>query len=353
MIGVVVVGLGNIGKVHVRALKELEKENSNVKLIGVVDQISSLAEEVAKQYDVIAFHSLDSALRNPQVDIITLATPSYLHSPQAIQAFEYGKSVITEKPMATTLAGAKEMIKRASRNGVRLGVVFQERYAPDIKRVKYELIEKLGKIYLLEAELKWYRDEKDYYKKDEIARSWRGMWNTEGGGVLTNQGIHTIDLLLWFGGEIEEVSGFVGNLTHPSIEVEDNAVSIFKFRSKALGVMAQTVSFIPKDSQYRKIRINGTNGFVEIMDRKISSVKIEGMRKEGMIENDKSSDTLGQNIDLHKELFRDFLKRYEENDDFPINGEDGMRSLELIKAIYLSSARREVVKLPLNFDIVI
>ncbi|TRM81195.1 gfo/Idh/MocA family oxidoreductase, partial [Sulfolobus sp. A20-N-F6] len=334
-----------------RALKELEKENSNVKLIGVVDQISTLAEEIAKQYDVIAFSSLDSALRNPQVDIITLATPSYLHSPQAIQAFEYGKSVITEKPMATTLAGAKEMIKRANRNGVRLGVIFQERYSPDIKRVRYELIEKLGKVYLLEAELKWYRDEKEYYKKDEIARSWRGMWNTEGGGVLTNQGIHTIDLLLWFGGEIEEVSGFVDTLTHPSIEVEDNAVSIFKFKSKALGVMAQTVSFIPKDSQYRKIRINGTSGFIEITDRKISSIKIEGITKEELI--GKSSDTLSQNIDLHKELFRDFLKRYEENDDFPINGEDGIKSLELIKAIYLSSAKREVVRLPLNFDIVI
>ncbi|TRM83104.1 gfo/Idh/MocA family oxidoreductase, partial [Sulfolobus sp. F3] len=81
------------------------------------------------------------------------------------------------------------------------------------------------------------------------------------------------------------------------------------------------------------------------------SIKIEGITKEELI--GKSSDTLSQNIDLHKELFRDFLKRYEENDDFPINGEDGIKSLELIKAIYLSSAKREVVRLPLNFDIVI
>ncbi|BDB99995.1 Gfo/Idh/MocA family protein [Saccharolobus caldissimus] len=351
-IGVAVVGLGVIGKVHVKALKELEKETEYVKLVAVVDQISALAEDIAKQYGVIPYSTIDDALRNPEIDVITIATPSYLHSPQAILAMEYGKNVITEKPMATTLAGAKEMIKKAEKNGVKLGVIFQERYSPDIRKLKYEIIDKLGKLYLLEAELKWYRDEKEYYLRDEIARSWRGMWNTEGGGVLTNQGIHTIDLLLWLGGEVEEVSGFIDNLTHPSIEVEDTAVAIFKFKNRALGTMSQTVSMRPKKYQNRKIRIYGDRGYAEIIDRQIASVRIEGNEEMGSSVLSKS-DTISQDTDLHKELFKDFLKALSEERNFPIDGKEGIKSLEVIKAIYLSSMNRQVIKLPLEVNIVI
>ncbi|WP_338598951.1 Gfo/Idh/MocA family oxidoreductase [Sulfolobus tengchongensis] len=351
-IGVAVIGLGSVGKTHVKVLKEIEKEVEFVKLIAVVDQVRATAESIGKQYGISYYSTIDDALKNPEIDVITIATPTYLHAPQAILAMEYGKNVIVEKPMATTLAGAKEMISRAEKNNVKLGVIFQERYAPDIKRLKNEIIDNLGKVYLIESELKWYRDVKDYYKRDEIARSWRGMWNTEGGGVMTNQGIHTIDLMIWLNGDVVEVSGFIDNLTHESIEVEDTAVAVIRYKNGALGTISQTVSMKPINYQYRKIRVHGSNGFAEIVDNKLATVAVEG-KMESKEKVEYREETIIQWGDLHKALFKDFLKALSEDRRFPIDGKDGMKSLELIKAIYLSSASRQIVKLPLDINIVI
>ncbi|ADX83591.1 gfo/Idh/MocA family oxidoreductase [Sulfolobus islandicus] len=352
-IGVAVVGLGSIGKTHVKALKDLEKETEFVKLVAVVDQIKSIAEKIGSEYGTPYYTTIDEVLRNSEVDVISIATPSYLHAPQAILAIEYGKHVIVEKPMATTLAGAREMVSRAERNEVKLGVIFQERYAPDIRRLKNDILKELGRIYLIESELKWYRDMKGYYKRDEIARSWRGMWNTEGGGVMTNQGIHTIDLMIWLNGEVEEVSGFVDNLTHDGIEVEDTAVAIMRYKNGALGTISQTVSMKPTTYQYRKIRVNGSNGFVEITDGSLSTVAIEGKIEESKSSVEYKKETIAQPGNLHKELLRDFLRALSEDNDFPINGKEGMKSLEVIKAVYLSSVNRQVAKLPLDVRIVV
>ncbi|QXJ27571.1 Myo-inositol 2-dehydrogenase [Saccharolobus shibatae B12] len=350
--GVAVVGLGSIGKTHVKALKELEKETEFVRLIAVVDQVKAVAEKAGSENGVSYYTTIDEALRNPEVNVITVATPSYLHAPQAILAMEYGKHVIVEKPMATTLAGAREMVSRAERNGVKLGVIFQERYAPDIKRLKNDILKELGRVYLVESELKWYRDIKGYYKRDEIAKSWRGMWNTEGGGVLTNQGIHTIDLMVWLNGDVTEVSGFIGNITHDGIEVEDTAVATIKYRNGALGTISQTVSMKPTNFQYRKIRVHGSDGFVEVTDDKITTVAIEGKEELKNVANYKE-ETITQWGDSHKALFKDFLKSLLQGNDFPINGKEGMKSLELIKAIYLSSYSSQIIKLPLDVNIIV
>ncbi|WP_405048831.1 Gfo/Idh/MocA family protein [Saccharolobus sp.] len=351
-IGVAVVGLGSIGKTHVKVLKDLEKETEFVKLVAVVDQIKAIAEKIGSEHNIQYYTTIDEVLRNSEVDVISIATPSYLHAPQAILAIEYGKHVIVEKPMATTLVGAKEMVSRAQRNGVKLGVIFQERYAPDIVRLKNDILKKLGKIYLVESELKWYRDMKEYYKRDEIAKSWRGMWNTEGGGVLTNQGIHTIDLMIWLNGDVTEVSGFIGNITHDGIEVEDTAVAAIKYRNGAFGTISQTVSMKPTNYQYRKIRVHGSDGFVEITDDKITTVAIEGKEELKNVTNYKE-ETITQWGDLHKALFKDFLKSLLQGNDFPVNGKEGMKSLELIKAIYLSSYSGQIIKLPLDINIIV
>jgi len=354
-VGIAVVGLGVIGRVHARVIKEIEVESGLAKLVAVVDQEPSVAEEVGKSLGVEYYTSIYGALKNPSVDIVSIATPSYLHSAQSILAFEYGKDVIVEKPMATTLLGAREMIKRAERLGRRLGVIFQERYAPDIRILKSKLEEgSLGRPFLVEAELKWYRDEKAYYLKDEVARSWRGMWSTEGGGVMTNQGIHTIDLVIWLAGDVEEVSGFIANLAHPSIEVEDTAVAVVRFKSKALGTISQTVSTVPPTHQYRRIRIYGTEGQAELVDRELVLLATRGGHTITSKDIPRPRvDTQVQGGELHKALFIDFIKAYREDKDFPINGAEGYKSLEVIKAVYMSSATSSVVKLPLKVDVII
>ncbi|MCY0860673.1 MAG: Gfo/Idh/MocA family oxidoreductase [Sulfolobaceae archaeon] len=354
MVGVAVVGLGNIGKVHAKLIKELEVEsNGKIRLVAVVDQVRSLAESVASQYSVRSYTTLDDAVKDPDIDVLTIATPTYLHGPQALYAIEYNKNVIVEKPMAVSLVEAREMIAKARKKGVRLGVIFQERYADDIRKLKDIIASgKLGKVFLIESEMKWWRDERNYYQKDELARSWRGMWGTEGGGAMTNQGIHTVDLMIWLGGDVDEVAGFIDNLTHPSITVEDTAVAVIRYKSKALGVISQTVSTRPDNAQYRKIRVFGTEGMAEIHDTTLSLLKTNSESLESEIRA-KSTETLHREENLHKKLFRDFLNRLLNGEEFPITGEEGIKSLELIKAIYYSSSTRQFVKLPFNINVVL
>jgi len=352
-LGVAVAGLGTIGRVHVEAIKEIEKSSGIAKLVAVLSRDRAKVEELARSYGVKGCLTEKEVARDPEVDVVIVATPTYLHGPQAIFYMEYGKHVIVEKPMATSLVEAREMIAKSRKLGVKLGVVFQERYAHDIAMLK-KIIDDggLGKLLLIEGDMKWWRGEEDYYLRGRDSRSWRGMWGTEGGGALTNQGIHTVDLLIWFGGDVELVAGMIANLSHPSITVEDTAVASMRFKSGALGTLVATVSAQPPTMQYRKIRVFGTEGRAEITDRTLTHLFTSSGRRVSHAEQPKS-DTLKQGVELHRRLLEDFLSALLEDKDFPIPGEDGIKSLELVKAIYLSSRMKSFVKLPLDIDILV
>lgn len=351
-IGVAVVGMGNIGLVHARAFYNVK----GAKLVAVVDTIRERADSVARMFGVKSYYTLEDMLKDPEVELVSIATPSYLHAPQAIYALEYGKHVIVEKPMAVTLRGARTMIDKARKYGVKLGVVFQLRYADDIARLK-NLIEEgvLGKLFYLSSEMMWWRSEEDYYFKDELARSWRGMWFTEGGGAITNQGIHFVDLLIWLGGgRVREVLGFIDKLTHPNIEVEDIALGMFRYDEGHLGAITATVSVQPRDAQYTKIKVFGTEGCAEIHDRKLVSLKtVKGAAVEAKPREEPTKETLKQAPTLHQKMFQAYIDALLQDRDFPVPGEEGVKSLEVIKAMYLSSKMGRKLELPLDVDMVI
>lgn len=342
-----VVGLGAIGRRHVESLKELEQEGFGVKLVGVMDVVKMKVDEYSSKYHCKGYYSYDEVVKDPEVDVVFIATPHYLHAQQAIYAMENKKHVIVEKPMAITLASAKEMISKARRNGVRLGVIYQRRYAYAIQKLK-ELISSniLGKIFIAEASLMWYRSEEEYYLKDEVARSWRGMWSTEGGGLLMTQAIHIIDLLIYLLGDADEVYGYIDNVNHTNISVEDTAVAVIKFKNEVLATLTSSISFQPPEKQYWRISVFGTNGFAEVENESFKQVAV-------------LSQTLDQSLfekrkeNLHKKLFKEFLIALREDRDFPINGEEGYKSLELVKAIYYTTILGKPIKLPLNINIVI
>ncbi|MDK6028198.1 Gfo/Idh/MocA family oxidoreductase [Ignisphaera sp. 4213-co] len=349
-IGVAVIGLGTIGQVHVEALKDLEKSTNLVKLVGIHSLSRRKVREFASRYGCKGYESYDDVVRDPEVDVVVIATPHYLHAWQAFYAMEHGKHVIVEKPMATTVTAAREMISKARRKGIKLGVIFQGRYADGVVELKrYVDSNALGKILLVTGEMMWYRDETSYYLKDELARSWRGLWATEGGGALINQAIHTIDLMLWFGGDVEEVVGYIDNLTHPSVNVEDIGIGVMKYRSGGYGVLIANLFTKPSTYQYRRIKIFGSKGQAELWDNELVFLKTEDdisiERKPGY-----SSETLKVPGGLHRKLFEDFLKALSEDRDFPITGEEGLKSLEIVRAIYYSSTRKTHVKLPLLAD---
>ncbi|MEM4513513.1 MAG: Gfo/Idh/MocA family oxidoreductase [Ignisphaera sp.] len=346
-IGVAVVGLGAIGRRHVESLKELEQEGFNIKLIGVMDAIKARVDDFAAKYHCKGYYSYDEVVKDLEVDVVFIATPHYLHAQQSIYAMEYKKHVIVEKPMAITLASAKEMISKAKDNGVRLGVIYQRRYADAIQKLRNIVSNNiLGKIFLAEASLMWFRSEEEYFLKDEVARSWRGMWSTEGGGLLMTQAIHVVDLLLYILGDAEEIYGYISNVSHPAVTVEDTTAAVIKFKNSAMATLTSSISFQPPEKQYWRIRVFGLNGFAEVENECLTQITVKNQSIDTSLLERKREN-------LHKKLFKDFLIKLLNDEDFPINGEEGYKSLELVKSIYYATLINKPVKLPLDISLVI
>lgn len=286
-------------------------------------------------------------LRREDLDAVSICTPHHTHASITIAAAIHGKHVLVEKPMATSLMEADEMIKFCKEAGVKLGVIFQSRFQEGPRLVKEAIDQgKLGKIVMAEAIVKWFRSDKEYYHRDTWAECWRGKWSTEGGGALINQAIHTIDLLQWFLGPIDHLYGLYGTYTH-TIEVEDTAVAVLKFKNKALGVIEGTVS-MPKEFQTTKITILGSRGYVELTGTNITAWKIEGEEGPPISKEKHLKETLKVKPTGHMLQIQDFVNAIIENREPLVNGEEGRKSLEIITAIYLSSRTGMPIKFPVQ-----
>jgi UDP-N-acetyl-2-amino-2-deoxyglucuronate dehydrogenase len=194
-------------------------------------------------------------LEQSDVHAVVICTPHPQHAEQAILAMRAGKHVLVEKPMATTVEDCARMIETANAHQCKLGIISQRRnYAP-VQRLKNAILEgKIGKPILGTLSLLGWRSP-EYYAMDD----WRGTWSGEGGGVLVNQAVHQIDLLLWLlGSRVTRIQGESANLNHPSIEVEDTAVATLRFENGALGGIVASNSQNP--GLWGRIEIHGSNG---------------------------------------------------------------------------------------------
>jgi predicted dehydrogenase len=229
-----VLGLG-VGRQHAQAYDQLD----TAELVAVCDGNEQRLNPVSEQYGCRGYTSLDDLLADKNVELISVATPHKSHAALAIQCMRAGKHVIVEKPMTVDVAEADRMIAVSKETGMTLGAIFQRRYWPAALKAKAAIdAGKIGTPILGIAQVSYFRT-KGYYDRDP----WRGSWEHEGGGVLTNQAIHTVDMFQWLmGGEPEEVTGRWSNLTHPYIDVEDTAAMLIRFKGGALGVMTGTTS---------------------------------------------------------------------------------------------------------------
>jgi UDP-N-acetyl-2-amino-2-deoxyglucuronate dehydrogenase len=229
-----VIGLG-VGRSHAEAYHQLP----GTELVAVCDANEARLRPVAEQYGCRAYTSVDDLLNDREVELVSVATPHPSHAELAIRCLRAGKHVVVEKPMTIDLAEADRMIAAARAAGRTLATIFQRRFWPAAMNVRRAIDDgRIGTPVLGQCSLSWPRS-KAYYDRD----AWRGRWDTEGGGVLVNQGIHAIDMFQWFmGGDAVEVVGRYANLTHPFIEVEDTAAAVIRFRSGALGVLSATTS---------------------------------------------------------------------------------------------------------------
>jgi predicted dehydrogenase len=354
-----VVGCGKVGQIHAQALAALAESE----LVGVCDVDVDRASAFAARFGGRAYTDVAAMLEGSGAQAIVIGTPHPLHAAPTILAAEAGVHVLVEKPMAANLADCDAMLAATRRHGVKLGVISQRRWYEPVARMRAAIdAGQLGRPALGTFVMYSWRDP-SYYRSDP----WRGRWDTEGGGVLVNQSPHMLDLLAWLmDDEVAEVGGYWANLNHPTVEVEDTAVAILRFRGGGLGSIVTSLAQRP--GIHTKVHIHGTNGASVGVETDRGATFIAGVS--GISEpplNDLwtipgQEDRLAAfqaedrarfaGVDAvthyHALQIRDFLDAIIDGRPPSVTGEDGRRVVELFQAIYRSDREGRSIRLPVS-----
>ncbi len=346
-----IIGCGVIGKHHAQILSEIP----DAELAAVADEAADRAKSLAEKYGIDYYTDYKEMLARDDIDIVNVCTPSGMHADNAIDIAKAGKHAIVEKPMDIVLEKADRMIAAFREAGKKLTVISQHRFDPATVQVKKDLeAGKFGKLILGTAAINWYRSQAYYDSGD-----WRGTWALDGGGVLMNQSIHTIDLLQYFMGPVESIYAHCATLGHERIEVEDVAVATLKFRNGALGTIVGTTCAYP--GLTTRLEIFGENGSAVIDADKLvfhqfkeesDEDNLYGVKKKaggpaGEGEGTGAADPAAISANSHRLQFEDMIAAVREDREPLVNGEEGRPPLEIILAIYQSARTGQPVKLPL------
>jgi predicted dehydrogenase len=318
------IGAGNISSTHARALAGIP----GTRVVAVCGSTLSRAAALARTVDATAVDDVDRLFGIEPLDMVVVGTPSGLHGAHGTAGATRGVHVLVEKPIEISTARADQLIEQADRAGVTLGVIFQDRLKPDVRRFK-ALVDDgaLGSILLARAEVPWWRPP-EYYRSSR----WRGTWALDGGGALMNQAIHTVDLLLWLCGPVKRACGRTATRFH-DIEVEDTAVAVLEFRSGALATLEAATCVNP--GRPRRIAVAGSK----------ASATLEGDRLLGDGEGgggpapDNAGSPIVADESAHRAVFVDFIEAVRGHRRPACDGREGRRSVALVEAIYESSRR--------------
>jgi UDP-N-acetyl-2-amino-2-deoxyglucuronate dehydrogenase len=340
------IGAGNISDTHARALRAM----ADVEVAGVYAPTRAHAERFAARYGATAHDSLDTMLAQRPLDMVVIGTPSGLHAEHGIAAAARGLHVLVEKPIDISTARADALIDAAEKSGVTLGVIFQDRLKPGVQRLK-ALLEagRLGRPILANARVKWYRPP-SYY----AGSRWRGTRALDGGGALINQGVHTVDLLLWLLGPVRRVFARTITGLH-AIEVEDTAVAVLEFSNGAVGTLEAATSAYPGYS--RQIELTGTNGTIKLDGDDLAAIDLQDVRDDeraagpavptprepqgrpepGRGATVSATSAVVADTTAHTRVFEDFVSALARGGVPVCDGRSGRRSTALIEAIYQSA----------------
>ena len=324
-----IIGCGRISKIHTSVLSRIP----NASIAAVCDIVEERTKDYAQKFKCCYYTDYKELLKSKGIDVVNVCTPTYLHADMAVDAAKSGKHVVTEKPMAATLADADRMIEACKKNGVKLFVVKQNRYNPPIIKLKEALdAGQFGKIFYGKTSVYWQRDQR-YYDEHVWFRT-RHM----GGGVLINQASHNIDMLCWLMGPVESVFAKIDTFTHTA-ETEDFGLGMVRFKSGALGIVEATTCIYPKNLE-GSITIFGENGSVKVGGIQMNETQLWEFRnshnEEGINQRNSATptDVYGYG---HIRFFEDVL-RVIQGEDIPyVDGNEGRPSLELILAMYKSA----------------
>ena len=337
-----IVGCGNIGQTHIRALLDIP----GVRLAGVTDVNDAAARAVADKYGCCFFESYRDMIGDDCIDVVDICTPSGLRKDIAVYAAENGKHIVTEKPAEVTTKRIDEMLEAADRNHVTFHSIFGKRYA-DIYSWLRTAVDggRLGRLLYADVAMKWYRPQ-EYYEG-----TWRGTWALDGGGSLMNQCIHYVDLIQWFMGMPVSVFAYTGRLVHSTVETEDTTAVLLRFEGGRLGVIQASTAMIPGFSA--RFSLHGHDGGIIIEDERIMD-----FHSEVPMDNDKEtlkrfsgrggpkenvSSHVVSDHELHQRQLTDIAGSIRRGEPSAVSGSEARKSVAVIEAAYRSAAEKREV----------
>ncbi|GHO42462.1 Gfo/Idh/MocA family protein [Ktedonospora formicarum] len=343
-----IIGCGVIGQLHAQALSSLP----DAQLVAVADILEERAQKLGSKYNVATYTDYQQMWTETELDAVCICTPSGLHGTPACDAMRAGLHIVVEKPMEIQLERIQEMLNVQRETGRTMTVISQHRFDAASQRI-HQLIEEgaFGRLVLGNAAIPWWRSQA-YYDSGE----WRGTWALDGGGVLMNQSIHSIDLLQWFMGPVKSLQAYTDTLVH-SMETEDVAVAILRFANGALGTITATTGAYPGVTT--RIEVFGEKGSGVIEDDRLKFLHLARDEKEavgaygqtglGKITEEEASvtgtaDPSNIQSSTHATQIADFISAIRENRSPAIDGQSARHPVEIILGIYESArTKKEVV----------
>lgn len=339
------VGCGRISANHVGAL---EAHAADAELVAVCDTDPAALQAAVARTGARGYASLDALLAEAEavgVDAVILTTPSGLHPQQAIAVAAAGRHVVTEKPMATRWEDGKRMVQACDAAGVHLFVVKQNRRNPTLQLVKRAVEQgRFGRIYMVNVNVFWTRPQ-SYYD----SAAWRGTWEFDGGAFM-NQASHYVDLLDWLVGPVESLQAYTATLAR-NIQVEDTGVVSLRWRAGALGSMNVTMLTYPQNLE-GSITILGEKGTVRLGGVAVNRIDhwqfAEPHADDAEVEQ-ASYETTSVYGFGHPKYYENVIATLRGAAAPETDGREGLRSLEILIATYLSARDGRRVALPLEY----
>lgn len=333
-----IIGCGNIFPMHAASIGL----TGTAEIAVVCDVKEDRAKQAAARYNCAYYTDYKEMIDKADIDVVHVCTPHYLHAPQVIYAAQAKKHIMTEKPMSITAEDAKAMIEACERNGVTLGVIFQNRYNPGSILIKEALEDgSLGKVLGGKCTVTWKRTDEYYSKSD-----WKGTWDKEGGGVLIDQAIHTMDLLRWFvNDEIDYVDAQIGNRAHEIIQVEDSAEGVIKYKNGVVtGFFA--INYYSYDAPV-EIELHCENGIAKMVaDR--GSIRYNDGTEISRDKNPNETIDYGEGVKhywgvSHMKQIKEFYSDLANGRTPVIDGREALKTQEMIAAVYQSGKEKRRV----------
>lgn len=343
-----IIGCGVIGPTHAEAIQSLP----DAQLIAVADPIVDRAQKLASKYNVTPYGDIQTMLDNEGLDVVTVCTPSGEHGKHACQVMRTGRHVIVEKPMEITRAAIDEMLRTQQEMGVKLSVISQHRFDAATQQIHALVQEQaFGRLVLGNVIIPWWRSQK-YYDSG----AWRGTWEFDGGGVLMNQSIHSIDLLRWLMGPVKSLYAYTDTLAH-RMETEDVGVAVLRFTNGAVGTIAATTAAYPGVTT--RIEIFGDKGSSIIENDKLSYLHLARDEQEAAGDYGGSSKTAQKSaVDLsaaqnpaalsansHALQIADMIRAIRENGTPLVDGNAARQAVDIILSIYESARTHKEIQL--------